>query len=163
MCMDRKEEKVLPSIVMTDRDWRRLKRLVECAAALYYPVSDLLEREVARAIVYPVDNIPSNIVTINSRVTFHTGCADSTRSKFLVFPERYTPNGHCVSVTSPLGAALIGMRSGSSLHYRSLEGDPRYVVVQDVAYQPQAARRKRLLQDMQEMDSVDALFEQRTW
>ena len=163
MCVDRTEDKALPPIVMTDRDWRRLKRLVKCAASLYHPVSDLLEREVARAVVYQVEDIPSNIVTMNSRVTFHTGNAENVQSRFLVFPERYTPNGYCVSVTSPLGAALIGLRSGSSLHYRSQDGESRCVVVQDVAYQPEAATRKRLLQDVQEVVSVRAPPEQRTW
>ncbi len=147
MCVDRVDSKDLPPVAMTDRDWRRLRRLVRCAAALYHPVSELLAREVGRATVCPVEEIPSDVVTMNSRVVFRTGRGDGVQSRFLVFPERYTPNGYCVSVTSPLGAALIGLRTGSSFHYRSLDGEPRCVFVQDVAYQPEAATRERILQD----------------
>ena len=138
------DAKDLPPVIMTDRDWRRLKRLVSCAAALYHPVADLLLREIERAAVCPADEIPADVVTMNSRVTFRTRLRGGLQSRVLVFPERYAPNGYCVSVTSPLGAALIGLRSGSRFHYRSVDGEPREVHVQDVAYQPEAAARERV-------------------
>ena len=142
-----------PPVIMTDRDWKRLRRLVNCAAALYHPVSDLLAQEIERAIVCPVDDIPDDAVTMNSRVVFRTGGGTGVESRFLVFPERYTPNGYCVSVTSPLGAALIGLRSGSGFQYRTPDGERRHVFVEEVAYQPEAAVRKRVSGAMPEAAS----------
>ena len=135
---------VLPPVLMTDRDWGRLKRLVERAAALYHPVSDLLETEVKRATVCPANDIPPDVVTMNSRVVFRTNHGAEMESRVLVYPERYTPNGYCVSVTTPLGAALIGLRIGSCFHYRRPDGAHMHVCVHDIAYQPEAAMRKRV-------------------
>lgn len=145
MSAERDEDRQRPPVTMTGRDWKRLKRLADRAAALYHPVSDLLAKELRRAIVCSHEEIPPDVVTMNSRVVFRIQGKAEPESRVLVFPERYTPNGFCVSVTTPLGAALIGLRSGSSFHYRSPEGDAMHVFVQDVAYQPEAAARERLL------------------
>lgn len=157
MCVDGVNGKDIPAVVMTDRDWMRLRRLVNRAATLYHPVSDLLAQEIERATVCPVDEIPEDVITMNSRVVFRTQGGTGPESRFLVFPERYAPNGYCVSVTSPLGAALIGLRSGSSFHYRSRDGEVRKVFVQEVAYQPEAAARKRVPPDLPGMASDLAL------
>ncbi len=138
---DRSQE--LSPIVMTDRDWGRLKRLVEKAATLYHPVSELLEKEIRRAAVCPAKDIPPDVVTMNSRVVFQTQSGAEWQSRVLVFPECYTPNGFCVSITSPLGAALIGLHAGCSFHYWRRDGEPVHVSVREVAFQPEAAARER--------------------
>ncbi len=144
MSAEHDEDRQRPPVMMTGRDWKRLKRLSDRAAALYHPVSGLLAKELRRAIVCSHEEIPPDVVTMNSRVVFRTQGRSELESRVLVFPERYTPNGFCVSVTAPLGAALIGLRSGSGFHYRSPTGDAMHVFVQDVAYQPEAAARERL-------------------
>ena len=141
------EDLVLPQILMSDRDWARLKRLVERAAALHHPVSELLEKEVGRAAVYPAKDVPQDVVTMNSRVVFRVDDGADLESHVLVYPERYTPNGCCVSVTTPLGAALIGLRIGSCFPHRRPDGSLMRVFVHDIAYQPEAAMRKRAAQN----------------
>ena len=157
------EELVLPPVLMSDRDWGRLKRLVERAAALYHPTSELLEQEVKRATVCPAKDVPPDVVTMNSRVVFRAHDGAELESRVLVFPERYTPNGCCVSVTTPLGAALIGLRIGSFFHHRRPDGTLMGVFVHDIAYQPEAAMRKRAAQNHWEPAAEPAQPEQRHW
>ncbi len=149
------EDLVYPPILMSDRDWGRLKRLVERAAVLHHPVSELLETEVKRAAVYPSKDMPQDIVTMNSRVVFRAHDGADLESHVLVFPERYTPNGCCVSVTTPLGAALIGLRIGSSFPYRRPDGALVRVFVHDIAYQPEAAMRERAVRSPWKFDASD--------
>lgn len=140
----------LPPVLMTDRDWGRLKRLVEKAAALYHPVSELLEAEIRRAAVCPAKDIPPDVVTMNSRVVFRTQGGMGLESRVLVFPERHTPNGCSVSITTTLGAALIGLRIGSRFHYRRPDGETMHLLVQDIAYQPEAAVRERTARNLRQ-------------
>ncbi|MCW5773723.1 MAG: hypothetical protein KIT16_18920, partial [Rhodospirillaceae bacterium] len=61
--------------------------------------------------------------------------------RVLVYPDRYEAGGRCLSVFSPIGAALIGLTAGSAL--RLPEGSECHsrVRVAQVAFQPEAQRR----------------------
>lgn len=97
--------------------------------------------EINRAIVCAPDWIPDDVVTMNSRVAFKVSDEMAAETRMLVFPDRYDPAGHAISVLTPLGAALIGLAAGSFIDYRDRQGDVNSVRVERVVYQPEAARR----------------------
>lgn len=119
-----------PRIRITDLDARRL-RLVLTEEALRLAE---LEAEIARAQIVPRDRISPDTITMNSRVRYrdqHGNEHDVT----LVYPDDAGP-GH-VSVTSPIGASLLGLRVGDTINWDS-SVTPHRLTILAVHYQPEA-------------------------
>ena len=119
------------SIFLTQADLDRLFDLLETygagpgAARLQQ-----LERELVRAVVVPRDEIPKDIVTMNSRVVFEDETTGERREITLVYPKQADIDTGKVSVLVPVGTALLGMRIGQSIDWELPSGAKhRYKVV----------------------------------
>lgn len=130
-----------PLIWITTDDFRALRLVAHRHRRGGPAICDYLMAELDRAIVCAPDWVPDDVVTMNSRVAFRASDETGTETRMLVFPDRYDPTGHAVSVLTPLGAALLGLAAGSSIDYRDRQGDVNSVRVERVIYQPEAARR----------------------
>jgi regulator of nucleoside diphosphate kinase len=134
-----------PTIFITEEDFDRLDRLAASGQSANLPAAELLASELERAVVCPAEEIAADVVTMNSRITFHIGSEVEQRTRTLVYPEDYPTGGSgddCLSVMTPLGAALIGMPTGSRIEYETVNGTNRLVTVDAVLHQPQAAHRR---------------------
>ncbi len=143
MSMDLTVSARSPTIFITEEDFDRLDRLAASAQSAKLPAADLLASELERAVVCPTEKIAADVVTMNSRVTFHIGSETERQTRTLVYPEDYPTDGsgdECLSVMTPLGAALIGMTAGSRIEYETVNGTSRLVTVDAVLHQPQARR-----------------------
>ncbi|HYE61635.1 MAG TPA: GreA/GreB family elongation factor [Phycisphaerales bacterium] len=82
--------------------------------------------------------IPPDVVTMNSRVRIRDLQWDEVEVVTLVYPDAtgYAPGS--VSVTAPLGAALLGARVGEEARWMGARG-PRRVVVEAIEFQPESA------------------------
>jgi regulator of nucleoside diphosphate kinase len=133
----------LPPVYITTRDFGQLERLARLCIRSHRPAAAALAAELDRAIVCAPDAVMKDVVTMNSRIIFRTSDGAGPQSRILVYPHRYHPSGQFISVLSPLGAALIGLREGSRMLYADLHGVGHEVRVQKVAYQPEADERRR--------------------
>lgn len=129
--------KALPPIYVSLRDFGRLERLArvgpdDCDEA----VARFLAAELDRAIICYDAELPDDVVTMRSRVRFRTEPNGEAESRVLVYPEDYDPSGAALSILSPLGVALLGLREGSAMSYDTLHGGPRQVIVEEVAWRP---------------------------
>jgi regulator of nucleoside diphosphate kinase len=134
-----------PTIFITEEDFDRLDRLAASGQSKNLPAAELLASELERAVVCPAAEIAPDVVTMNSRITFHIGAGAERQTRTLVYPEDYPADGSGgdrLSVMTPLGAALIGMPAGSRIEYETINGTSRLVTVDAVLHQPQAARRR---------------------
>jgi regulator of nucleoside diphosphate kinase len=127
---------------LTDFDLRRLDALFERIRRQVSPPSTLsvLERELGRAHVVSPDQVPKNVITMNSRVVVLDLDTQEQRELTLVFPSMANIEAGLVSVLAPLGTALLGSREGSELSWRTPRGERR-LRVERVVYQPEAAGR----------------------
>lgn len=122
--------------VLTHLDLQRLEALVASNA----DATELqrLEQELRRATIIPAHSAPSDLVTMNSTVLYDD--EDSAPKKVtLVYPWDIGERD-AVSVLSPLGTSLLGMRVGRSCvapEESSSDGGALRVV--GIAYQPEAA------------------------
>ena len=118
-------------IYLTQADLDRLFDLVETYSA--GPGADRLqqlERELVRAVVVPRDEIPADIVTMNSRVVFEDETTGERREITLVYPKQADIASGKVSVLVPVGTALLGVRIGQSIDWELPNGAKhRYKVV----------------------------------
>lgn len=127
---------VLPRIFISTRDFGRLENLARIHLESSHPVADLLLGELERATVCAPDAIGRDVVTMNARVAFRAGPNMVPRSATVVYPEDYYPTGQHVSVMSPLGAAMIGLRAGERMPFTDLQGNRFSVKVDEIAYRP---------------------------
>ncbi len=134
-----------PLVTIADADFDRLDALALAAEFAGHSVADFLATELDRAVVRPADEIGPNIVRMNSRVAFRIGARRDIEVRTLVYPEEYArrrDRGDCVSVMTPLGAALIGLRVGSGMRYETGASTTPYVTVAAVLPQPDAAEHE---------------------
>jgi regulator of nucleoside diphosphate kinase len=110
-------------------------------------VGDLsrLRDELQRALVVKSTEIPSDVVTMNSRVRLR----DLDSGDAVVFSLVYPSSAHrsradapemTVSVLAPVGTAILGYRVGDTIEWKVPAG-VRRLKVEDVLYQPEATGR----------------------
>lgn len=132
----------LPPVMVTSNDARRLRAMLSRRRdRIDDAVLRFLSSELDRAIVCQPDIMPPNVVTMNSRVFFRRHFGQPVLSRTLVYDEDYAVVGGTLSVFTPLGAALLGLRDGSRMPYVSREGIRYVAVVERVAYQPEGEGR----------------------
>jgi regulator of nucleoside diphosphate kinase len=134
-----------PLVTIADAEFDRLDALASARGAADDPVADFLAAELDRAVVRPADEILPNIVRMNSRVAFRIGTRRDIAVRTLVYPEVYArqhARDDCLSVMTPLGAALIGLRVGAGISYKTGNGTTQQVTVEAVLHPPAAASRE---------------------
>lgn len=129
-----------PSIYLTQSDLDRLTDLLEAyAAGSGGRRFDSLEKELARAIVVPREQIPDDVVTMNSRVIFQDETSGERREVTLVYPAQADINAGRISILVPVGTALLGLRVEQSIDWELPSGQKRRYRIIGVPYQPEAA------------------------
>jgi regulator of nucleoside diphosphate kinase len=126
----------LPQIYLTQNDVDRLLELVES-----HPGKGLekLERELVRANVVSRDEIPADVVTMNSRVIFENETTGERREVTLVYPGNADIDAGRISILVPVGTALLGLRVGQSIDWELPGGKKQRYRIVEVPFQPEAA------------------------
>jgi len=101
-------------LIISDTDYSRLFRLDK---------NGLLGDELSRAIVVPADQVPLNVVRMNSRVVYMDESNGVSREVELVFPEEADLAHGKISILSPVGSALLGLKEGQTIDW-SFPNDP---------------------------------------
>ncbi|UXY09673.1 nucleoside diphosphate kinase regulator [Kosakonia sp. ML.JS2a] len=128
-----------PAIIINERDAERLDRLLEQPAHASLPVADALNEELDRAQMCAPEAMPHDVVTMNSRVKFRELKSGEERVRTLVYPAQMTDSASQLSVLAPVGAALLGLRVGDSIHWALPGGATADLEVLELLYQPEAA------------------------
>src|SRR5690606_9050866 len=89
-------------------------------------VAERLLQEIERSRVVPSADLPADVVTIGSRVTFTDESTREARTVTLVLPPDADIAEHRVSVLTPIGAALIGLSQGASISWETRSGVTRH-------------------------------------
>ena len=104
-----------PPIHMIEAEAETLADLALSIERRMPAVSALLLREVGRARLHTPANIPADVVTMGSVVTFADESAAAPRTVTLVYPSDADISQGRISILTPVGAALIGLRAGQSI------------------------------------------------
>ena len=106
-----------PTIIINDLDAERIDRLLEQPAFASLPIADALNAELDRAQMCSPETMPHDVVTMNSRVKFRNLSDGEVRVRTLVYPATMTDSSTQLSVMAPVGAALLGLRVGDTIHW----------------------------------------------
>ncbi len=126
----------LPQIYLTQNDADRLLKLVESQPGKRL---EKLESELVRANVVPREQIPEDVVTMNSRVVFENETTGQRREVTLVYPGSADIDAGKISVLVPIGTALLGLRVGQSIDWELPGGEKQRYRIVKVPFQPEAA------------------------
>jgi regulator of nucleoside diphosphate kinase len=130
------------TIFVTQEDMQRLSDLVDSAERMSSRDRQhlqMLKEELREAEIVSSDQIPPDVVTMNSRVRLKD--LDSGRESIyvLVFPRDADVAQGRISVLAPIGTAIIGYPAGDVIVWSVPAGERRFKL-EEILYQPEAAR-----------------------
>ena len=128
-----------PTIIINELDAERIDRLLEKAEFASLPAADALNEELDRAQTCTPETMPHNVVTMNSQVKFRNLTTGEELTRTLVYPAQMTDSSAQLSVLAPVGAALLGLRTGDTIHWELPGGASTHLEVLELLYQPEAA------------------------
>jgi regulator of nucleoside diphosphate kinase len=127
-------------LVISSFDKERLTLLLkemDASAASAVEREDLTH-EIERGAEVRPEEIPPDVVTMNSTVRLTDLESGSSHVYTIVFPSDADPDKGKISILAPLGTALLGYRVGDVVKWRRPEGDRR-LKIEAIVYQPEAA------------------------
>lgn len=127
-----------PVIIINELDAERIDRLLEYPEFANLPIAKVLNAELCRAETRIPQEIPADVVTMNSRVKFRDLSNDETYVRTLVYPTSLKDSENELSVMAPVGAALLGLRVGNTIHWTLPGGNETQLEVLELQYQPEA-------------------------
>lgn len=124
-------------IYITRDDNSKLRLLL--ATALYSNRNAALRNlrdELDRAVIIDPAAIPTNVVTMESRVTFEDLSSGEIEEYTITFPDRANIEDKRISILAPVGTALIGCREGEIVKWNTPGGIRRLKIREVTAATP---------------------------
>lgn len=121
------ELRLSPSITLAKSEHSQLSLLAMAGTGHSADAADDLLYELDRAQIVADPAVPPDVVRMGSRVRFQTGRDE--RDVTLVFPVDADIAERRISILTPVGTALIGLRSGQSITFRTRDGKPQMLTV----------------------------------
>ncbi|MDX8513915.1 nucleoside-diphosphate kinase [Mesorhizobium captivum] len=125
---------------LTTKDLAVLEGMLMRRRALADPAVPMLERKLAESSVVPIGKVEPDVATLNSRVIFRVDDGQA-ETRTLVLGDASAPVGSALPVGTWRGLCLLGMRAGQSALIERPDGSGERILLEDVAYQPEAVRR----------------------
>jgi regulator of nucleoside diphosphate kinase len=122
-----------PPVILDAAHVDRLQGLAVAIMERSPEVANRLLHEIERSQVVPSRDLPPNVVTIGSRVTFRDESNRREQTVTVVFPADADIAEQRVSVLTPIGAALIGLGEGASISWETRTGETRKLTVIEVS------------------------------
>jgi regulator of nucleoside diphosphate kinase len=129
------------NIHITELDRKRLIDLITNAQSGEYRGSIYLEKlrgELHRANIVLPQEIPGDVITMNSKVALLDLDTQEEEIYTLVYPENANSAESRISILAPIGTAMLGYRVGDVFEWEVPAGKRR-LKVDKVLYQPEAA------------------------
>lgn len=118
-----------PQIHMIDQEADKLSDLALGIEQRFPQVSELLIRETSRAKLHSASKIQADVVTMGSCVEFLDEGTGASRTVQLVYPPEADISAGRISILTPVGAGLIGLREGQSILWPDREGQERRLTI----------------------------------
>lgn len=124
-------------ILVSHQDYERLSALLAMDA--YADIDELLEEELNRAEIVQKEEMPADVVTMNSTVRFKDVVTHKESEVTLVYPHEADVEKMKISVLAPIGAALLGLKVGQLIDWHLPNGKTKRLQVLSIVFQPEAA------------------------
>ena len=95
-------------------------------------VAAMLLGEIERAELHEADTLPADAVMIGSEVSFVDERTKLLRTVTLVLPVDANIAEGRISILTPMGAALYGLRAGDAIDWPDIDGNARRITIKRV-------------------------------
>lgn len=130
--------------ILTTKDFSILEDMLERWDGRDDVLSATLRRKLSSATIVLRADVPDDVATLNSRVTFRINGRDQDTR--LITQDRMTsPIGMFLPITTPRGLALLGLQEGATFRAPDHDGGIEEVALLSVDFQPEAAKRRQAL------------------
>ena len=129
-----------PQCLLTAKDYSILEAMLERRASQDL-LRQILQSKLSTAHVVFREDIPADIVTLNSRVRYRVNGAPA-ETRLICQDEIRGTVGSVLPVTQPRGLALLGLAEGETYRLPGSALEEVAVHVLEVLYQPEAAMRE---------------------
>ena len=118
-----------PPLQMIDSEADAISTLAIANEARLPQVAALLLREVERARLHRAGVISTDVVTMGSAVTFVDDSSGTERTVTLVWPQDADIAAGRISILTPVGAGLIGLKAGQAILWPDRDGHERALTI----------------------------------
>ena len=99
-------------------------------------VAAMLLGEIERAELHEPETLPADAVMIGSEISFVDERTQQMRKVELVLPGEANIAEGRISIMTPMGAALYGLRAGDSIDWPDIDGNERRISIRRVTQAP---------------------------
>lgn len=121
-----------PPITLIESEADTLADLAFGIRARHPNVSRLLLEEIDRADTLSAEDMPGDVVTMGSTVEFAVQKTGERRTVKLVYPKDADIAEGRLSILTPVGAGLIGLRIGQSISWPDRNSEERLLTIENV-------------------------------
>ncbi len=114
------------SLIISKPDYQQLIKLIEQHDT---PAAEALDIELSRADIVQDKDVPADAVAMGSTVTFVDLDSNEEKTINLVYPKEADVTQMKISILSPVGSALIGLRIGGNIDWPVPQGKVRRLKV----------------------------------
>ena len=126
-------------IYITNIDRDRIKKILEKMSENSQAPDksvDKLEGELSRAVVVDSQQVPRDVITMNSKALLQLN--DENIEVSLVYPDDADLSAMKLSIFSPIGTAILGYKEGNTVDWEVPSGTSK-IHIKKILYQPEAA------------------------
>ncbi|MDX1749749.1 MAG: nucleoside diphosphate kinase regulator [Methylophaga sp.] len=128
-----------PDIIISELDYSRIDSLLRATPGIATNIKSALLTELERAELVAPEQIPANVVTMNSQVKFSVISTGVTFTLKLVYPKDMDDSGNTISILAPVGSAMLGLKEGDEIDWQDGQGGMLQVRIEAIEYQPERA------------------------
>lgn len=114
------------SLIISKPDYLQLIKLIEQHDT---PAAEALDIELSRADIVQDKDVPADVVAMGSTVTFVDLDSNEEKTISLAYPLEADVTKMKISILSPVGSALIGLRIGDNIDWPVPQGKVRRLKV----------------------------------
>ena len=128
--------------ILTTKDFTIVEVMRDRCLGQDDPLAPILKRKIESAIVMFRDDVPDDVATMSSRVTFSVNGRDPD-TRIISHDRMTSPVGMFLPVTTLRGLALLGLAEGEQFVFTNSDGVEERILLEKVHYQPESARREK--------------------
>jgi regulator of nucleoside diphosphate kinase len=123
-------KKLENQLVIAHEDFEILSNYIRPVATYDKRNATLLMKEIEKATIVKKDELPEDVVRLNSKVVVKEESRNKVMELVLVVPEKADIHQNMISVFAPLGVALIGFKQGKKVNCSTPTGNKSFTILE---------------------------------
>ena len=123
-------KKLENQLVIAHEDYEILSNYIRPVAVFDRRNATLLLKEIEKATIVKKDELPQDVVRLNSKVLVKEESKNKVMELVLVLPEKADIHQNMISVFAPLGVALIGFKQGEKVNCSTPTGSKFFTILE---------------------------------